>query len=79
MHTSATRASLMLALEALFTALLARWFYGEAMGRRVWLAMLLLMVGGMVLVFDRSAAGGPQLWGPLPPKPDEPEPNKVVR
>ena len=64
-RTSGTSASLMLALEALFTALLARWCYDEAMDRRVWLAMLLLMAGGMTLVLDRGAAGGPQLWGTL--------------
>ena len=64
-HTSGTSASLMLALEALFTALLARGFYGEAMDRRVWLALLLLMAGGIVLVLERGSAGGPQLWGLL--------------
>jgi drug/metabolite transporter (DMT)-like permease len=35
-HTSGTSASLMLALEALFTALLARALYREVMDRRVW-------------------------------------------
>jgi len=54
-HTSGTTASLMLALEALFTALLARACYGESMDRRVWTAMMLLMAGGMVLVLERGA------------------------
>jgi drug/metabolite transporter (DMT)-like permease len=65
-HTSGTSASLMLALEALFTALLARLLYREAMDRRVWSAMLLLLAGGVVLVLDRRGSGdGVQLWGLL--------------
>jgi len=64
-QTSGTSASLMLTLEALFTAVLARWFYGETIGRRVWAAMGLLMAGGMALVVDRGASGGAQLWGLL--------------
>ena len=64
-HTSGTSASLMLALEALFTALLARALYHEAMDRRVWAAMLLLLAGGAVLVVDRGQAGGVQLLGLL--------------
>jgi drug/metabolite transporter (DMT)-like permease len=62
-HTSGTSASLLLTLEALFTALLARLLYGESMDRRVWLAMLLLSAGGMVLVADQGRAGAPQLLG----------------
>ena len=42
-HTSGTSASLMLSLEALFTSVLARLFYREAMDGRVWTAMLLLL------------------------------------
>jgi drug/metabolite transporter (DMT)-like permease len=64
-HTSGTSASLMLALEALFTAVLARLLYREAMGRRVWTAVLLLLAGGLVLVLDRGGSGGVQLWGLL--------------
>ena len=63
--TSGTSASLMLALEALFTALLARRLYGEAMDRRVWGAMVLLMLGGMALVWDQGRQGGVQLIGLL--------------
>lgn len=55
-HTSGTSAALMLTLEALFTVALARLLYREVMGRRVWAAMLLLLVGGVVLVVDRSLA-----------------------
>jgi drug/metabolite transporter (DMT)-like permease len=64
-HTSGTSASLMLALEALFTALLARWLYHESMGRRVWTAMLLLLAGGVLLILDRGAVGRVQFFGLL--------------
>ena len=64
-HTSGTSASLMLALEALFTAVLARSLYREVMDRRVWTAMLLLLAGGMVLVLDRGLIGGVQMLGLL--------------
>jgi len=53
-RTSATSASLMLTLEALFTAALAWWFYRETMDRRVWAAMLLLVAGSLVLMLDQS-------------------------
>lgn len=64
-HTSGTSASLMLALEALFTAVLAHFLYGESMDGRVWFAMLLLLTGGVLLVVDRSTAGRPQFVGLL--------------
>lgn len=64
-HTSGTGASLMLTLEALFTALLARALYRETMDRRVWAAMLLLLAGGIALVLDQGRQGGNQLWGLL--------------
>ncbi|WP_431276731.1 DMT family transporter [Variovorax ureilyticus] len=64
-HTSGTSASLMLALEALFTAVLARLLYREVMDRRVWTAMLLLLAGGIALVLDRGQTGGMQGLGLL--------------
>ncbi|MBB3176666.1 DMT family transporter [Variovorax sp. Sphag1AA] len=64
-HTSGTSASLMLALEALFTAVLARLLYREVMDRRVWTAMLLLFAGGIALVLDRGLAGRTQGLGLL--------------
>jgi len=64
-HTSGTSASLMLALEALFTALLARLLYREVMDRRVWTAMFLLLAGGVWLVLDRGMSGGVQGVGLL--------------
>jgi len=64
-RTSGTSASLMLTLEAFFTVVLARLLYGEEMGRRVWLAMLLLLAGGLMLVNDRGSVGDAQLIGLL--------------
>ena len=64
-RTGGTSASLMLTLEALFTALLARAFYDESMDRRVWSAMLLLLAGGAVLVVERGFAGSAAFVGLL--------------
>jgi drug/metabolite transporter (DMT)-like permease len=64
-HTSGTSASLMLTLEALFTALLAWRLYHETMDSRVWAAMALLLAGGMVLVLDQGRADSGQPWGLL--------------
>lgn len=64
-RTSGTGASLMLTLEALFTAVLAWRFYGETMDRRVWAGMLMLLAGGALLVVDRGLSGGGQLAGLL--------------
>ena len=64
-RTSGTSASLMLTLEALFTALLAWVLYRETMDRRVRAAMTLLVAGGIVLVLDRGSAAGAQWIGLL--------------
>jgi drug/metabolite transporter (DMT)-like permease len=64
-RTSGASASLMLTLEAVFTALLARLWYHETLDRRVSLAMTLLTLGGMVLVLDRAEAGTSQMLGLL--------------
>ena len=64
-HTSGTSASLMLTLEALFTATLAWWLYSETMDRRIGTAMLLLLAGGMSLVLDQGLQGAVQLLGLL--------------
>ena len=64
-RTSGTSASLMLTLEAVFTAILARFWYHETLDRRVMLAMTLLTLGGMALVLDRSQAGASQVLGLL--------------
>lgn len=64
-RTGGAGASLMLTLEALFTAALARLLYGEVMDRRVWLAMLLLLAGGLLLVLDQGRAAPDAAWGLL--------------
>ena len=64
-HTSGASASLMLALETLFTAVLARALYREVMDRRVWAAMLLLLSGGASLIVDRGVSGSTQGFGLL--------------
>ena len=64
-RTSGTSASLMLTLEAVFTAGLARLWYHETLDRRVILAMALLTLGGMVLVFERAGEGSSQALGIL--------------
>ena len=56
-RTSGASASLMLTLEAVFTAVLARLWYHEMLDRRVILAMGLLTLGGMALVLDRANDG----------------------
>ena len=64
-RSSATGASLLLTLEALFTALLAALLYREHLDRRVRLALALLVAGGAVLVLDQGRSGGDQLTGLL--------------
>ena len=64
-RTSAAAASLMLAFEVLFTALLAWSVYGESVDRRVGAAMLLLAGGGVVLVFDQGRVHIGNVWGLL--------------
>ncbi len=64
-NTSGTSASLMLTLEALFTAVLAWRLYRETMDGRVWAAMALLLAGGLTLVIDQGRSGQAQLWGLL--------------
>ncbi|KQV50411.1 multidrug transporter [Pelomonas sp. Root1217] len=64
-RTSGTGASLMLTLEALFTAVLAWRLYGESMDRRVWAAMLLLLAGGVLLILDQGLASSGQWIGLL--------------
>jgi drug/metabolite transporter (DMT)-like permease len=65
-HASATSASLMLTLEAVFTAWLARVFHGESMPTRVAIAMLSISAGAAVLLADRSAgATAADLFGLL--------------
>lgn len=64
-HTSGASASLMLTLEAFFTAVLAWMLYRESMGRRAWTAMLLLLAGGAALVLDQQSSGEVRMLGLL--------------
>src|SRR3989338_6792628 len=64
-HTSGASASLLLTLEAVFTALMARALYGESMDRRVWSAMLLLLAGGVALMLDQRQTGHDHTLGLL--------------
>jgi drug/metabolite transporter (DMT)-like permease len=64
-HTGATSASLMLMLEVVFTALAARLLYGEHIGRRVLVALVLLACGGAMLVAADAARGSASLAGLL--------------
>lgn len=64
-HTSGASASLMLTLEAFFTATLSWWLYKETMDQRVWSALLLLLAGGVALVLDQGLQGNAQLLGLL--------------
>jgi drug/metabolite transporter (DMT)-like permease len=64
-RTSGSSASLMLTLEALFTAVLAWRMYGETMDKRVGAAMLFLLAGGVALVLEQGLAGDTPLLGLL--------------
>ena len=64
-RASVAGASLMLTLEALFTAVFARVLYAETMDLRVWAAMFLLSGGGALLAIDQATAGSAQLAGLL--------------
>lgn len=56
-HTSGAGASLMLALEAVFTVGLAQLLYREQIDRRVAMAIAMITLGGVVLVLDRAGSG----------------------
>jgi len=56
-HTGALAASLLLNLEAVFTVWLARAIYGEPIGRRVAVAVALMLAGGALLGVRASGAG----------------------
>jgi drug/metabolite transporter (DMT)-like permease len=57
-RTGGTTGSLLLNLEAVFTVLLARAVHGEPIGRRVTVAMTLMVAAGLLLTFDLGQAGG---------------------
>lgn len=53
-HAGGTTGSLLLNLEAVFTALLARAIYRESMGRRVVVALSLMVAAGVVLTISAA-------------------------
>jgi drug/metabolite transporter (DMT)-like permease len=56
--TAASSASLLLNLEAVFTALLAWFLFRENFDRRIALGMLAIVAGGIVLAWDSREQGG---------------------
>jgi drug/metabolite transporter (DMT)-like permease len=54
-RTGATTGALLLNLEAVFTVLLARAFFREPIGRRVALAVVCMVAGGVVLTVDSTS------------------------
>lgn len=64
-HTSGVSASLMLTLEAVFTAFFAWALYRESIDRRVGTALGLLLAGGSLLVLDQGRTGVAQMQGLL--------------
>ena len=64
-RTSGASASLLLTLEAVFTAVLAWRWYGEVLDGRVKTAVALLLAGGALLVIDQGLTGQVQLQGLL--------------
>jgi drug/metabolite transporter (DMT)-like permease len=56
--TEATTASLLLNLEAVFTALIAWFVFKENFDRRIMLGMIFIVLGGALLSFHNSFGGG---------------------
>lgn len=65
MQTSATAASLLLNLEAVFTALLAWVVFRENAGRRVVLGMVVIVAGGVILSWQGGGSGSAGWLGAL--------------
>ena len=64
-HTDAGAASLMLNLEAVFTAVLAWVIFKENADRRIVFGMLLIVAGGAVLAWPTAGSATPDWIGPL--------------
>ena len=61
-HTSASSASLLLNLEAVFTALLAWFAFKENFDRRIALGMSFIVAGGVLLSLSKEAGASTSLW-----------------
>lgn len=57
-ETSGSGASLLLNLEGVLTTLVAGPIFGEAVGRRVWLASFIMLAGGLLISYDPHASFG---------------------
>ena len=64
-HTSATSASLLLNFEAVFTVLLGWLLFREHVGRRVALAVSLMVLAGTCLIVASRADTGGAGWGAI--------------
>jgi drug/metabolite transporter (DMT)-like permease len=64
-HIAANTASLLLNLEAVFTALIAWWIFNENAGPRIVLGMLAIVAGGAVLAWPASTTNGSEATGAL--------------
>lgn len=64
-HVGALSASLLLNLEAVFTVAFARVFYREHLGRRVLVAVTLMIAGGAILAARTRESGGSSALGAL--------------
>jgi drug/metabolite transporter (DMT)-like permease len=62
-RTSGVLASLLLNLEVLFTVILARLIWAEAIGPRVAAALAATLAGGVLLVFDGRSTSAAAGWG----------------
>jgi len=63
--TSGSAASLLLNLEAVFTATLAWFVFRENFDRRILLGMALIVAGGLVLSWEPTSASAGLSWGAL--------------
>lgn len=62
-RADATSASLLLSCEAIFTVVFARVFLDEAIGVRVWIASLFVLLGTVVLVLATGHLAIDSMWG----------------
>ena len=60
--TPAATASLLLNFEGVATAIIAAWAFKEAIGRRVWWAVTLIMLASVILTWNSGGAWGIS-WG----------------
>ena len=57
-RSSAFSASILLNVEVVFTVLLARWLFRESVSRRILLAVLIMIGGGILTLWSSAGSGG---------------------